>query len=79
MIMHTHSLISAFVIHLLESIISKLATTKFSIYFLVSVAEETGLSPVLSKPHRQVLSHRGPVVNICKKQVSKPRKCHNHR
>ena len=38
-----HSLISTFVIHLLESIISKFAKSEFSIFWLVSVAEETGL------------------------------------
>ena len=36
-------LISAFVIRLLESLISKLATSEISIFFLVSVAGETGL------------------------------------
>ena len=41
---HLHSLISTFVIRLLESIISKLATSEISIFQLVSVAEETGLS-----------------------------------
>ena len=46
---HSRSLISAFVIRLLESIISKLGTRKFSIFQLVSVDEETGLRIVLSK------------------------------
>ena len=41
---HPCSLISVFVNGLLESIISKLATSKISIFLLVSVAEETGLS-----------------------------------
>ena len=41
------SLISAFVIPLLESIISKLATSKILIVQLVSVDEETGLSLAL--------------------------------
>ena len=36
------SLISAFVICFLESIISKLASSEISIFYLVSVAEETG-------------------------------------
>ena len=36
---HWHSLISAFVIHLLESIISKLSTSKLSTFLIVSVAE----------------------------------------
>ena len=38
------SLISAFVICFLESVISKLATRELSIFWLVSVAEETGLN-----------------------------------
>ena len=46
---HPRSLISAFVIHLLESIISKLAKNEISILLLVAVAEETGLSFVLSE------------------------------
>ena len=41
---HPLSLISAFVIRLLESVISKLATSEISIFQLVSVAEGTGLS-----------------------------------
>ena len=45
---HPRSLISAFVIRLMESIICKLATGEISIFQLVSVAEETGLSLVLS-------------------------------
>ena len=45
---HPRSLISAFVIRLLESIICKLATDKISIFKLVSVAEETGLKLALS-------------------------------
>ena len=43
------SLISAFVIRLLKSIIPRLATSEISLFHLVSVAEETGLSPALSE------------------------------
>ena len=39
--------ISTFVIHFLESIISKLATSKISIFQLVSIAEEIFLSLAL--------------------------------
>ena len=42
-------LISTFVIHFLERIISKLATSKTPIFFLVTVAEETDLSLALSE------------------------------
>ena len=45
---HPRSLISAFVIRLLESIISRLATDEISNFKLVSVAEETGLKLVLT-------------------------------
>ena len=45
---HPCRMISAFVIRFLESIISKLATSEISIFQLVSVAVETGLSLVLS-------------------------------
>ena len=46
---HLRSLISTFAILLLESIISSLATSEISIFLLVSVAEETGLSLALSE------------------------------
>ena len=46
---HTRSLISAFVIHILDSMISKLATSEIIIFLLVSVAEEAGLSLALSE------------------------------
>ena len=41
---HPHSLIIAFDIHSLESIIAKLAAFKISRFYLVSVAEQSGLS-----------------------------------
>ena len=48
------SLISAFVIHLLESIISRLATSEISILQLVSVAEEAScLNLTLLETRRQ--------------------------
>ena len=40
---HSHSLISAYVFHILESIISKLATSQISMFSLVFVIEQTGL------------------------------------
>ena len=45
---HLRSLISTYVIRLLESIISRLATSEISIFWLVTVAEETGLKLTLS-------------------------------
>ena len=46
---HPRSLISAFVIHVVESIICNLATGEISIFWLVPVAEETGLKVSLSE------------------------------
>ena len=43
------SLISAFVIRLLESIISRLSTCEISIFYLVSGAEQAGLNLTLSE------------------------------
>ena len=45
---HPRSLISAFVIRVLESTISKLATSEISVFKLVSVASTTGFSLALS-------------------------------
>ena len=61
---HRYSVISAFVICLLESIISRLATSKFSIFYLVSVAKETGLSlPLLEIPKTGFLATRHCLVH----------------
>ena len=57
---HLGSLISALVALLLESILSNLATSSISLFWLVSVAEETGLSVTLSETRRQVFSCQGP-------------------
>ena len=46
---HLRSLISAFVVPILSSIICKLATGKILFVLLVSEADETGLKPVLSE------------------------------
>ena len=51
---HPRSLISAFVIRLLESIISRLATFEISIFKLASVTEQTVLISLCRKPRRQV-------------------------
>ena len=41
---HLHSLISTFLIRLLENIINDLASREISIFLLVSVAEQAGLN-----------------------------------
>ena len=46
---HRRSLISAFAIHLLNSIILKLAPSEISLLYLVSVAEKAGYGMILSE------------------------------
>ena len=46
---HPRSLTSAFVIRLLESIISRLATFGISIFYLVFVTEQVGFNLILSE------------------------------
>ena len=46
---HPRSLISAFAIHKLNSIVSKLAPSEISLFYLVSVAEGTGFGMILSE------------------------------
>ena len=55
---HLGSLIRAFVIRFLESIICKLATGEISIFQLVSVAEETGLKPCFVGNPEDRFSHK---------------------
>ena len=59
---HLHSLISAFIICILESISSRLAISKISIFYLVSVAEQAGLN--LGNQEDRFLSRRGPYYNL---------------
>ena len=58
--LHIAHLVSTFVIGLLENTISKLDTSKFSVFWLVSVAQETGRVSFCQKHRRQVLSRGGP-------------------
>ena len=46
---HPHSLINAFAIRAIESIISRHITSEFLIFYVVSVAMETGLIMTLSE------------------------------
>ena len=57
-----HSLIRAFVVPCLDSIIPRLATAEISRLYLVSEAEQTGLSLTWSKTRRQVFSWRGSCI-----------------
>ena len=60
---HPRSLISAFVIRLLEHIISKFATGEVSI---VSVAEETGFSLAMSETLKTGFVALQPIFLLCR-------------
>ena len=55
-----HRLISAFVIRLTESNISRLATSEISIFYLVFVAEQAGLNLTVSETLKKVFLCQGP-------------------
>ena len=61
---HPRSLISAFVIYLLDSIISRLAAYKFSFFYLVSVAEQAGFSLALSETLKTGFLAMRPIFGI---------------
>ena len=62
---HPRSLISTLVIRVLESTISKLATSKISFFKLVSVAEQAGLNLTLSEtPKTGFVATRHKLVSI---------------
>ena len=63
---HPRSLISAYVIRLLVSFISRLAMS--GIFDLVSVAEETGLSLALSVTRKTGFVATRPIYKPCKKK-----------
>ena len=53
---HSRSVISAFVIRCWESTISKLYSCEISIFYLVSVTEQTGLNMTVGNSRGQVFS-----------------------
>ena len=61
---HPRSLISTFVIHSYESNISKLATSKISIFQLVSVDEQAGLCMTQSETLEDGFSHEEAQIYI---------------
>ena len=62
---HLRRPVSAFVIRFIESNIYRLATSDISIFWLVSVAEETGLSLALSEtPKTGFVARRGRLMIV---------------
>ena len=58
---HPRSLIRAFAIHILKIIMTLLATHKILIYYLVFVAEQTGLSLTLSETQKKGFLRSRPI------------------
>ena len=69
---HPRSLISAFVIRILESIISRLATGEISTFELVSVAEETDLKLALSETPKTGFVATRPICCHCGRWLVEP-------
>ena len=76
---HSRSLISAFVVHCLDSIIPLIAIVKISRPYLASLAEQAGLSLTWLQTRRQVFSWHGsfkslfmPCMNIEADQLAHP-------
>ena len=58
-------MISAFTIQFSESIISKLTASEISIFWLISLAEETGLSLALSEtPKTGFVASRSSLIKV---------------
>ena len=55
--MHPRSLISAFVVHCLDSVMSLVSVTKIPSLMLASVAEQAGLSLTWSETPEDTFSH----------------------
>ena len=58
---HPRSLVSAFVTRVLQRILSRLAMSEILIFWLVSVAEENGLSLALSETPKIGFLATGPI------------------
>ena len=56
---HPHSLISAFVVRCLDSVMSLVSVTKISSLMLASAAEQASLSLTLSETPEDTFSHDG--------------------
>ena len=62
---HPHSLISAFVVRCLYSVMSLVSVTKISSIMLASVAEQTIMSPTWSDTPEDTFSHDEAHIFFC--------------
>ena len=65
---HQRSLISAFVISLLESMTFRLASSEISIFYLVSIAEQSGLNLALWETPKTGFVMTRPILCVCEQQ-----------
>ena len=65
---HLRSIVSTFVVHLLDSITSKLASCKISIFLLVSVAEQVGLSLIKPENVKTGFLTTRPICSVISKE-----------
>ena len=65
--LHPRSLISAFVVRCLNSVMSLVSATKISSLMLASVAEQASLSLTWSETHEDTFSHEASQINKSEK------------
>ena len=76
---HPRSLISVFAIHLLNSIILKLAQIEISLFYPVSEAEKAGFGMILSEtPKTGFVAPMRIYINLNADPVHKPGSCNVH-
>ena len=77
---HPRSLIGAFAIHLLNSIILKLAPSEISLFYLVSVAEKAGFGMILSETLKTVFFASMLIyIHVNADPIGKPGSCDMHK
>ena len=67
---HPHSLISAFVVHCLDSVMSLVFVTKISSLMLASVAAQAGLSLTWSETLKDMFSHDEARIFLLQKRMA---------
>ena len=78
-LVHPRSLISAFAIHKLNSIVFKLAPSEISLFYLVSVAEKAGFGMILSETLKtDFVASMLIYIHVNADPINKPGSCDMH-
>ena len=72
---HPRSLISAFAIYKLNSIVSKLAPSEISLFYLVSVAEKAGFGMISETPKTGFVASMLIFIHVYADPIFKPGSC----